>query len=79
MSKAQATIVFSVESTEYGWSVREANKQLGLFMSQRQALDDVRKRRAVLKKQGLSSSVTVISKETEEARNLSRRTVSRDG
>jgi hypothetical protein len=65
--KAQATVVFSVELTEYGWSVRDAARRLGLFVSQRQALDDVRKRRAALKAKGRASSVEVIGEETKHA------------
>ena len=57
--KAQVTTIFSVEPTEYGWSVSDGAKRLGLFVSRRQALDDVRKRQAALKAKGRASSVEV--------------------
>jgi hypothetical protein len=66
--KAPVTTIFSVEPTEYGWSVSDGAKRLGLFVSQQQAIDDVRKRRAGLKAKGLASSVEVTAKETEGAR-----------
>jgi hypothetical protein len=71
--KAQATTIFSVELTEYGWSVRDGATRLGLFVSQRQALDDVRKRRAALKTEGRASAVEVIGEEAEGTRGGSRR------
>ena len=66
--KAQVTTVFSVEPTEYGWSVRDGAKRLGLFVSQRQAIDDVRKRQAALKAKGSASSVEVTGEEVARAR-----------
>ena len=66
--KTLVTTIFSVEPTEYGWSVSDGAKRLGLFVSQRQALDDVRKRRAVLKAEGRASGVEVTGEETEGAR-----------
>ena len=66
--KAQQPTIFFVELTEYGWSVRDGAKRLGLFVSQRQALDEVRKRRAVLKSEGRASAVEVTGEETEGAR-----------
>jgi hypothetical protein len=71
--KAQAITVFSVEPTEYGWSVRDGAKRLGLFVSQRQALDDVRKRRAALKAKGRASSVEVTGEEADGPRGRPRR------
>ena len=59
MAKSQKITTFSVEPTEYGWMVRDGAASLGLFVSQRQALDDVRKRQRALKAQGRHSSVEV--------------------
>jgi hypothetical protein len=56
---------FFVEPTEYGWAVRVGTQRLGLFVSQRQALSDVKKRRADLKARGWSSSLSVKGSETE--------------
>jgi hypothetical protein len=63
--KAQPTTIFSIEPTEYGWLVRDGAKRLGLFVSQRQALNDVRKRRAALKTKGRVSALEVTGDETE--------------
>jgi hypothetical protein len=71
--KAQAITIFSVEPTEYGWSVRDGATRLGLFVSQRQALDDVRKRRAALKAKGRASSVEVTGEESDGPRGRPRR------
>ena len=68
VTTAQETTTFSVEPTEYGWSVSDGAERLGLFVSQRQALDDVKKRRAALKAKGRASSVEVTGEETEGAR-----------
>jgi hypothetical protein len=70
--KAQVTTIFSVEPTAYGWSVSDGAMRLGLFLSQRQALDDVKKRRAALKAKGLASSLEVTGKETEGVRRPQR-------
>jgi hypothetical protein len=61
--KAAAAVVFMVEATEYGWSVREGARRLGLFVTQAQALLDVKKRQKDLKAKGLSSSVVVTGEE----------------
>ena len=53
--KAQATTIFSVEPTEYGWSVSDA-------------IDDVMKRQAALKAKGRASSVEVTGEEVARAR-----------
>jgi len=68
VGKAPVTTIFSVEPTQYGWSVSDGATWSGLFMSQRQALDDVRKRQAALKAMGRASSVAVIGKETDGVR-----------
>jgi hypothetical protein len=51
--------MFFVEPTQYGWSVRVGNEQVGLFLTQRQALQDVKKRRADLEQQGQHSTLVV--------------------
>ena len=71
--KAQVTTVFSVEPTEYGWSVRDGAERLGLFVSQRQALADAKKRQRALKEEGRPSSVEVTGIETEDARGRTAR------
>jgi hypothetical protein len=70
--KAQVTTIFSVEPTAYGWSVSDGAVRLGLFMSQRQALDEVRKRRAALNAKGLVSSLEVTGQETDGVRRPQR-------
>ena len=68
MVKTLVTTIFSVEPTGYGWSVSDGAKRLGLFVSQRQAIDDVRKRQAALKAKGRASSVEVTGEEVARAR-----------
>ena len=52
MIKRRKPTMFFVEQTLHGWSVRAGNERLGLFTNQRQALQDVRRRRAELERQG---------------------------
>jgi hypothetical protein len=42
MSKQAITIIFLVERSSDGWSVGVGDERLGLFLSRRQALDDVK-------------------------------------
>jgi hypothetical protein len=51
--------MFYVEATQYGWSVRAGIEQLGLFVTQRQALQDVKRRRAELARQDEHSTLVV--------------------
>jgi hypothetical protein len=69
--KKQTSIVFSVEPTEYGWSVKEGASQLGLFLTQRHALDDVKRRRTELMTKGRSSTVLVTGQELKSIRGAS--------
>ena len=69
VGKTPVTTIFSVEPTQ---SVSDGATRLGLFVSQRQALDDVRKRQAALKAKGHGSSVAVIGKETDGVRRPQR-------
>ena len=66
MIKAQKTIVFSIEPTQYGWIVRDGTAQLGLFVSQRQALDHAKQRQRILKEKGQQSSVATTVKFPED-------------
>ena len=50
---------FFVEPTEYGWSVRAGAERLGLFVTQKQAIGDVRRRQAALKAKGQRSTLVV--------------------
>jgi len=60
----QATITtFLVELTNYGWSVGAGDERLGLFVTQQQALNDVKKRRARLTAKGQHSTVLVTGHE----------------
>src|SRR5215470_6086284 len=52
------TTIFLVECTDYGWSVGIRDERLGLFATKRQALDDVKKRRARLAANGQRSTVS---------------------
>ena len=59
MAKRATTTTFVVEHTDYGWSVGTGTERMGLFVTQRQALDEVKKRRAELAAKGHGSSVIV--------------------
>jgi hypothetical protein len=59
--KIQTATIFTVEPTAYGWSVTSGTQRLGLFVTQQQAVNHVRKRRAELKARGLKSEVVVRS------------------
>ena len=59
MAKLAPTMTFLVEHTEYGWSVGAGDERLGLFVTQQQALNDVKKRRAKLTAKGRRSTLVV--------------------
>ena len=59
VAKRAITTTFVVENTSYGWSVAAGTKRVGLFVSQRQALDEVRKCRAELTAKAQRSAVVV--------------------
>jgi hypothetical protein len=61
----RATTTFLVAPTDYGWSVDAGHERLGLFVTQRQALNDVKKRRAGLTAKGQRSSLVVTGHEAE--------------
>jgi hypothetical protein len=58
---------FFVEPTKFGWAVRAESERLGLFMTQRQALGDVKRRRAHLQATGKRSTLVVTGNESESA------------
>jgi hypothetical protein len=57
----RAPTAFIVERTDYGWSVKAGAERLGLFVTQRQALTDVGRRRAELKASGQTTTLVVVS------------------
>ena len=59
MAKQAITTTFLVELTNYGWSVGAGDERLGLFVTQQQALNDVKRRRARLTAKGQRSAVLV--------------------
>jgi hypothetical protein len=59
--KTQTATIFTVEPTAYGWCVTSGAQRLGLFVTQQQAVNHVRKCRAELKAKGLKSEVVVRS------------------
>jgi hypothetical protein len=59
VAKRAIITTFVVKNTSYGWSVGAGTKHVGLFMSQRQALDEVKKRRGKLTATGQRSAVVV--------------------
>jgi len=61
----RAPVKFQVELTGYGWSVRVGAAQLGLFATQRHALDEVRRRRTVMSAEGKTSTVTISGAERD--------------
>ena len=67
VAKRATTTTFVVEHTQYGWSVGTGSHRMGLFVTQRQALDEVRKRRAELTARGQRSTVVVTGSEPESS------------
>lgn len=58
MSKSQIT-VFTVAPTSFGSAMHDDQSQLGLFLTQRQAIDAANKARAVLSSLGKRSNLVV--------------------
>jgi len=56
------TTTFIVQRISGGWSVGVGDEQLGLFSTHRQALADVKNRRAMLTAKGQRSTVVVIGR-----------------
>ena len=65
------TTGFFVELTD-GWSVRAGAERLGLFVTQRQALKDVKKRRNDLTAKGQNSTLVVTGDEMSQPTGVSR-------
>jgi hypothetical protein len=63
VAKRATTTTFVVEHTNYGWSVGAGSERMGLFVTQRQALDEVKKRRAELAAKGQRSTLVVTGSE----------------
>jgi hypothetical protein len=63
VAKRATTTTFVVEHTNYGWSVGAGAERVGLFVTQRQALDEVKKRRAELTAKGQRSTLVVTGSE----------------
>jgi hypothetical protein len=66
MAKKRIPTSFFVEPTQYGWSVRAGTEKLGLFVTQSQALSDVKRRRAELQATGQFSTITTSGHESEQ-------------
>ena len=62
VAKQAITTIFLVERISGGWSVGVGDERLGLFATQRQALEDVKKRRAKLTAKGQRSTVSAVHK-----------------
>jgi hypothetical protein len=73
VAKRTTITTFVVENTNYGWSVGAGSERVGLFVTQRQALDEVKKRRAELAAKGQRSTVVVRGSEPFAAGSQSSR------
>ena len=62
---AKQTATFIIERTVYGWAVRAEAERLGLFVTQRQALTDVARRRAELQAKGRPTTIVVSGSDPE--------------
>jgi hypothetical protein len=63
VAKRVTITTFVVEPTNYGWSVRVGTERMGLFLTQRQALEEVKKRRAELAAKRQRSTIIVTGSE----------------
>jgi len=72
VAKRATTTGFFVELTDYGWSVRAGTERLGLFITQRQALKDVKKRRDELAAKGQNSTLIVTGSESSQSAGVAR-------
>jgi hypothetical protein len=52
VAKRATTTTFVVEHTNYGWPVGAGAERVGLFVTQRQALDDVKSAALNLRRRG---------------------------
>jgi hypothetical protein len=65
MVTRQISTSFLVEPTKYGWSVCAGSRRLGLFTTQRQALEDVKRLRGELRARGKRSTLVVRGSDPE--------------
>jgi hypothetical protein len=72
VAKRATATGFFVELTDYGWSVRAGTVRLGLFVTQRQALKDVKTRRDELTAKGQKSTLVVTGDELSQPTGISR-------
>jgi len=63
VAKRSTITTFVVEPTNYGWSVCAGTERMGLFVTQRQALEEAKKRRAELTAKGQRSTIIVTGSE----------------
>ena len=71
VAKRATATGFFVELTDYGWSVRAGTVRLGLFVTQRQALKDVKTRRDELTAKGQKSTLVVTGDELSQPTGIS--------
>ena len=60
---------FHIEPADYGWSLRAGRERVGLFISQRQAVNDAERRRAKLGAVGRDSTITVTGSDAKPLLN----------
>ena len=73
VTKRATPTTFVVEHTNYGWSVGTGTERMGLFVTQRQALDEVKRRRAELTAKGQRSTLVVTGSESSSTGNRTSR------
>jgi len=59
MVTRQISTSFLVEPTKYGWSVCAGTRRVGLFTTQRHAIEDVKRLRRALRASGKASTLVV--------------------
>jgi hypothetical protein len=59
MVTRQISTSFLVEPTKYGWSVCAGTRRVGLFTTQRHAIEDVKRLRRALRARGKASTLMV--------------------
>ena len=67
MTEPATATSFVIEQTEYGWSVWAGAERLGLFVTQRHAIGDVKRRQAALKAKGQRSTLVVSGSDTPQS------------
>lgn len=69
MKKAKRSAHFTVELTEYGWSVNDGLERVGLFVTQKQAVSSAKVRLKELRTQGVAVNLTVKGTEVDTSRS----------